>query len=234
MIPTLRPWMFQGTSLHFLEKKDQVTIMAMSFKPAASAPKSPPLAPAPKRSIFSGCQAAESNRTERLGQRPGTYWVRVELLKVRDPNHERKVFVCGDYQVAKVIEGVEGVSFKEGDRAGSVSDIASQFFNQDMTDFIWAAFNDQWKEAGLNRKGEIAGEDFEKALEVAFGPEQPLTNTVIEVQVRSRNGMPKTGKNAGKMMVYEVVDWREVVPAEVLASELSDDAKRQFPAGFFN
>jgi len=213
--------------------------MSFKFSPAAPSPAPAPVAPAPAHhgmaSIFAGLNPATiREKAPYLNSKAGTYWVLLEVVKTGMAQRTGVAFFAIEGTVMKTLApSPVGDSFTEGTPVGVTAMKNSDYFVNDVGAFAWGILSANFKEQGYQTLQQVPPAVLQQAMDWMTGPEQPLTNTVVEVHNYERAYTPKKGPNAGKLVKINCTDWRGVVSKETLAAGLSAEARSALPANFF-
>lgn len=178
----------------------------------------------------------------------GTYWMKIDALKIFQTKVSNATMAAADLTNVKTISAhTPNTAHRECEEVGNgVQKTIHNFFSDFISNVCWCLLKDQfglpYEQGGCNAKslkevppsgvnpanGQYMKGPMEVAAEYVFGPEQPFTNTVVEIKVRRK---PQKSPND---KVYYEADWGQVVPDDILAETLSPQAKAAFPKGYFD
>jgi hypothetical protein len=129
--------------------------------------------------------------------RAGLYWCRIDKCKT-DISRKRETFAAIEMTVVKVIDGDNGKGHRVGESVSRLIMMTSDYFLPEVKAFVAGSVGMQPEQITEHNCNEV------------FGPTQPLTGTVVEVQA----SLITTKKNTP---FTTVTFKREVPAAELLA-----------------
>lgn len=164
--------------------------------------------------LFKGIEEAVPGGT-RENMRPGTYWLRVDLTKTGQNSKKGNVpYAVVDFTVIKVLEDNNGMANRVGSEVGTYVDQSGFYFLKETRGFL----------------GAIWGCGFEAINEAhaswAYGPEQPLTNLVVECRAYDHT------TKAGKVITKQSWTIGAVTAAMLLQHLTPEEQARFFPEGY--
>lgn len=208
--------------------------------PSAPAPSGPPSNPfaglAPTSSMSRRPYLAEDGKY-------GVYWLKIQTLKVQN-TRDGGLLAALDGEIVKVVSASDVNScHREGDEVSSAvkKNAANTYFDEFVSSVCWCLMDAKFKSLFPNAKtvkdipaggrhpqtGEYIAGAMEAAAAHAFGATQPFTNTVIEVRVW-RHVTGQKSATPGKPIAK--VEFKGVVPNEILVAQLSAGARKRFPS----